>query len=193
MRVTLDELPAVFRIGQAIEHGASKRDIYDWRNSGKLATVRRGVFAKIDVDDDTLRLSEIGLCRPAATLCLTSALERYDLTDEIPQVVDVALARGTRPLADIAHVEWHFFEPTTFHIGRKKLTLNTQVEIGIFNVERTIVDVFRLRHLQGEEVAYETLRRWLRRPGSQPSSLLAMARNFPKTESIIRHALEVLL
>ena len=39
----------------------------------------------------------------------------------------------------------------------------------------------------------QALRRWLRRPGSQPSALLAMARHFPKALPALRAALQVLL
>lgn len=57
---------------------------------------------------------------------------------------------------------------------------------------RTIIDTFRLRGRLGEDLAYDALRRWLRR-GAQPVELLGMARSFPRALPAIRHALNVLV
>lgn len=65
--------------------------------------------------------------------------------------------------------------------------------MGIYSPERCIVDSFRLRHQEGSDVANEALRRWLRRPGSKPASLMRMAQSFPKAAPGVRAALEVLL
>lgn len=43
------------------------------------------------------------------------------------------------------------------------------------------------------EAGNDALRRWLRRRGSQPAHLLAMAGDFPKAYAAIRRSLEVLL
>jgi hypothetical protein len=55
------------------------------------------------------------------------------------------------------------------------------------------VDLVRLRHLEGSEVAWEALRRWLRQPGRSPARLVELARRFPGAEPALRRALEVLL
>jgi hypothetical protein len=61
---------------------------------------------------------------------------------------------------------------------------------------RRALDLRRLpvRHLEGSEQAVEALKRWLRRPGSQPSQLLALAVKMgPKAAQPIRAALQILL
>lgn len=65
--------------------------------------------------------------------------------------------------------------------------------LGIYGAERCIVDAFRLRHLEGEELAIEALRRWLRRPGSSPARLLDLARSLPRGEPALLRALRVVL
>ncbi|HST66173.1 MAG TPA: hypothetical protein VLM05_13385, partial [Mycobacteriales bacterium] len=128
-----------------------------------------------------------------ATLCLTTALARHGLTDAIPARIDVALPRGHRQPRTRAPVTWHAFASDTFEIGREALSLGKEISIGLYSPERCIVDSFRLRHLEGPETGTEALRRWLRRRGSQPATLLAMARAFPKSETALRSALEILL
>ena len=71
--------------------------------------------------------------------------------------------------------------------------LTGDLRIGLYGSERCVIDAFRLRHQEGPDVAAEALRRWLRRPGSHPSALLAMARHFPKALPALRTALQVLL
>ena len=63
----------------------------------------------------------------------------------------------------------------------------------IYSAELSIVDAFRLMHQEGSPVAYEALRRWLRRRGNTPAGLLEVGASFPKVLPRIRQALEVLL
>lgn len=164
------------------------------RHAGVIKQLGRGLFRRADAAaDDDPDLLEIAHRAPAATLCLTTALARHGLSDAIPARIDVALPRGQRRPSTQAPVMWHAFAPDTFDIGRDELALADQERIGLYSAERCIIDAFRLRHLEGPETAVTALRRWLRRPGSQPATLLAMARAFPNAEPALRAALEILL
>jgi len=126
-------------------------------------------------------------------LCLASALARHDLTDQIPTRIDVALPRGTRPPKVSAPVRWHRFAPVTFDLGREVIALDGGYPLGVYASERSIVDAYRLRHLEGDELGREALKAWLRRRGSQPSRLLEVAAPFPKALTRLREDLRVLL
>jgi hypothetical protein len=65
-------------------------------------------------------------------------------------------------------------------------------KIGIYTAERSIIDAFRLRHLDGADLANEALKRWLRR-GGQPSDLLRIAKAFPRALTPLRQTMEILL
>lgn len=71
--------------------------------------------------------------------------------------------------------------------------MTDELTIGIYGPQRCIIDAFRLRHQEGDDVAVEALRRWLRQHGAQPGKLLAMAGHFPKAQPALRAALQVLL
>ena len=129
---------------------------------------------------------------PRATLCLTSALARHDLTDAIPSKIDIALPRRTRRPPTSAPVRWHAFDPDTFDIGRDILPLTGTYRIGLYGPERSIIDAYRLRHNEGADLAHEALKRWLRRRGWSPATLLRMARDFPKALPALSTALEIL-
>jgi predicted transcriptional regulator of viral defense system len=190
----LASLPASFSFSEARKSGLSERRLYALRDAGLLELLGRGLYRRSDAsigsDSDLL---EIALRAGESTLCLTTALVRHGLSDVIPDRIDVALPRGRRHPQTHAPVTWHSFAIGTFHLGREELPLAEGVTMSLYNAERCIIDAFRLRHSEGPEVAYEALRRWLRRPGAQPSRLLVMARSFPKAEPALRSALEILL
>jgi len=76
---------------------------------------------------------------------------------------------------------------------RWPLDVGARRPIGIYSAERSIIDVIRLRHREGSDVAWEALRRWLSQPGRSPAQLIELARQFPRAEPALRRALEVLL
>ena len=124
---------------------------------------------------------------------MTTALARHGLTDTIPPTVNIALPRGSRTPALREMIEVHIFARETFNLGRSEISIGDGRKVGIYSPERTLVDVIRLRHREGPEVAWEALRRWLRRKGSKPAALLSMAKHFRGAERAIGNALGLIL
>jgi predicted transcriptional regulator of viral defense system len=189
----LDALPSVFTYREATEAGVTKWRLYAMRDAGLIEQVARGLFRRADSDELVdLDLAEVAVRAPEATLCLTSAMVRYDLTDQNPVYIDIAIPVGShRPVVG-APVKWHMFDAQTFAIGRNPLPVGAGRNIAIYSPERCIVDAFRLTWLEGDDLAYIGLRRWLRRRGSSPASLYEMARNFPNSLSRILKAVQTL-
>ena len=189
----LRQLPAVFSYSEARATGLSDQALRKLRADGSVELLSRGIYRRTDVETAEIELSEIVLRAPKATLCLTTALSRHDLTDAIPRTMDVALPQGTwLPRLSIP-VTWHKFARATFEIGRETVRIDNH-RIGLYDAPRSIVDTFRMRHLEGYELAIEALKRWLRKRGSQPSALLAMAHRVdPRSEAALRKAMEILL
>jgi len=86
-----------------------------------------------------------------------------------------------------------FSEQETFALGREELDVGHGLALGLYSAERSLVDLIRLRHREGTDVAWDALRRWLRRRGSKPAGLLKMAAHFHGAERALRHALEIVL
>ncbi len=187
-----DRLPAIFTTSEANELGVSGRRLRILREQGQIEPLGRGLYLRAGTPGDP-DLIEVAMRAPGATLCLTSALARHDLTDQIPGSIHVALRRTQRAPATQAPVTWHRFAEETFEIGREEIEVAEGLRLGLYGPERTIVDTFRLAHLEGSEVAVEALRRWLRRRGNHPSDLLELAQHFPRSMKSLRSALEILL
>lgn len=186
-------LPELFSYTDARRHGLSDRQLRNLSEQGTIERIGRGLFGTTTLDADP-DLIEAAFRSKRATMCLTSALALHGLTDEIPATIDLALPRGTRAPATSAPITWHKFDPKTFDLGREDLDVGAGYRIGLYSAERSICDAFRIRHLEGADQAIEALKRWLRRPGSQPSQLLEMATAIgPKAARPIHAALQVLL
>lgn len=184
----------VFTLATAAQAGLRKDQVYALTATGELERVGRGVFVDpARVDPAWTSLAAATALKPMATLCLTSALVHHDLSDDIASATDIALPRGSRHPAGFHYVRWHSFDPDTFQVGRTVIDIGGLM-LAVYSAERTIIDSFRLAHHEGQDQAYEALRRWVRQPGHQPSQLLEMAiASFPKTLTRVRGALEVLL
>lgn len=186
-------LPPVFRYSEARAAGISSDRLHSLRARGLVEQIGRGLYRWSDTPTADTDLLEIAARAPLGTLCLLSALAQHELTDAIPNRIDVAIPRGQRVPTLQAPVHFHVFAAPTFGLGREELDLGAGAIIGLYSAERTLVDVIRLRHREGAETAWEALRRWLRRKGSKPATLIRMASHFHGAERAIRQALEVVL
>jgi hypothetical protein len=182
-----------FTYSEAKKAGVSDKRIYRLRDSEDIITLGPGLYRWADAPPTDLDLVEIAERVPWATLCLETALARQGLVDTIPAAIDIAIPRGNTRPALRAPCRLHQFQPHTFELGRGTLEVGARRSIGLYSAERSLIDVIRLRHLEGSDVAWEALRRWLGQPGRSPAQLIELAANFPRAVPALRRALEVLL
>ncbi len=194
MPATTDELlaalPDTFRYTDALE-SVSERQLRRLIAEGRITALARGLYSKSeDLGDEDL--IEIAAKSPRATLCMRSALARHRLIDDIPAEIDIAIPRGSWTPRITAPVRWRHFDLDTFEVGRDQLDIGAGRTIGVYSAERSIIDAFRLRHIDGADLANEALKRWLR-GGGQPSRLLRVAQQFPRTLTVLRETMAILL
>ena len=167
-----------FRVGEAERAGVPRYELYRLRVRGELVSVGRGVFRRAgSAISSNADLATVCARVPRGTICLNSALAYWDLTDELPAVVHIAVARGThRPQVDSPAIEVHVFAAATFGLERRVQTTETGERLSIYSPERAVVDAMRLAHSVGRDTALHALNRYLRRPDAQPRRLVAIAR-----------------
>ncbi len=159
----LRHLGPVFRSGEAVAAGVSWRDLYALRDSGEITELSRGLFQLADYHLEHVDFVTVCGRVPDGMICLDSALVYWDLTDEIPRKVHVAVPAGShRPVIDYPPTQVHVFSADTFALGRQEVVGQAGERFWISDRERTVVDAFRLRHLVGEDLAYTALRQYLR-------------------------------
>lgn len=173
--------------------GLSAERLYRYRGERHLEQLGRGLYRRANASPADHNLLEISHRVPEGTLCLTTALARHGLTDVIPDRIDIAIPRGGRIPALQSPANIHVFANDTFDLSRGVIRVGDGLTPGLYSAERSLIDVIRLRHRGGAEVAWEALRRWLRRKGAKPAALIEMARSFHGAKSAVHQALEVLL
>lgn len=183
-------LPDIFRFSDAVETIGRYR-FNQLLAAGLITQMVCGLYRKREWlgDED---LVEIALKSPKATIALQSALARHDLIDANPSIIDIAIPRGSWAPIVRPPVQWHHFDAATFDLGREQLDIGSGQNIGIYSAERCLIDAFRLRHREGEDMANDALKQWLRR-GGQPSALMGMAQSFPRARSVLQRTLSILL
>lgn len=187
----LRERSPVFRSGAAIAAGVSWRDLYALRDSGAIVELSRGLFQFTDSDLEHIDFVTVCARVPQGMVCLTSAMAYWELTDEIPRAVHLAVPKGAhRPAIDHPPTSVHVFASDTFEVGRSEVTGEAGERFWISDRERTVVDAFRLRRLVGEDVAHAALRTYL---GSRPRlSVLARTAQTLRAWGPLSRALQVL-
>lgn len=191
---SVDALPPTFTPAEAAAVGVPRHEVYVMRDAGEIVGISRGVYRKASAPA-TAHLDLIAATKraPRAVVCLVSALAVHDLTDEIPRKVQIAVPRAiSSPHIDYPPVQVSRFERATFAVGRTMFEAAPQEWIPIYDPERSVADVIRLRHLIGDAVAYRAVRAYLARPAAQPTDLLEMAERLGDT-SALRQAIQVVL
>lgn len=170
-------LGPIFRSGEAVRAGLSWRDLYRARDEGLVIELSRGLFQlRENADVDQIDLVSVCARAPGSMVCLGSALSYWDLSDESPSLVDLAVPSGAhRPRIDYPPTHVHVFSKTTYSLGRTEVEAGRGLVFWISDLERTVVDCFRLRHLIGPDLAVGGLRRYLRRQRPDSQRVLELA------------------
>jgi len=190
----LRALPDVpFLHGDVVPRIVSRWALSRLVEAGHLERLGHGLYQKSEAAPVDVTLVEAAVRAPDATLCLVSALAHHGLIDEIPHAIDLAIPSGHRIPATTGPIRWHRFASESFAVGRQLTIIEgTQITIGIYSPERSIVDAYRLRQHAGYETADEALRTWLRRPDATPAKILAVADRLPRAQAPLRTALAYL-
>lgn len=183
-----------FRVREAVAAGIPRQAIYRLRDDGLLVSVSRGVWQRTDADPSMYgEFAAIAARVPSATICLNSGLSYWDLSDELPAGIHLAIARGAHwPKIDTPATTLHRFPAETFALERQAQRTETGEPFWIYSAERCVVDAMRSQGRVGRDVALAALRRYLSRDGADPLRLSALARHLGG-ERQMRQALEVLL
>jgi predicted transcriptional regulator of viral defense system len=189
----LRALPTTFTSKMAREVGLSWEDLYRLRDLQIIVELSRGLYRRASAGPPSMPdLLAVSARAPRGTICLVSALGYWDLTDEMPGVVDLAIPRGTKqPTITYPPTKVHVFQAATFDLGRVQVPVGPEDHIWVSDRERTIVDCFRPRTGVGTSISYNALRSYMASRGAKPGRLLDLARAL-RTFAVVRHALEVL-
>jgi hypothetical protein len=183
-----------FRVREAVDAGIPRHALYRLRDEGALQMLSRGVMQPVDSDPAmNTEFAALAARVPKGTICLNSGLSYWDLSDELPATIHLAVPRGAHwPKIDTPATTLHRFAAETFELERLEQATDAGEPFWIYSAERCVVDAMRLQHAVGRDVALSALARYARRRGADPLRLTALARQLGG-ERRVREALELIL
>lgn len=173
--------------------GYSYYKIGKLEEQGILSRVNRSTYENLTYTGDENDFFSAEAFVPNGVICLMSAARYYELTNFLPDAVDVAIERKKKvnTLPEWPVIRLFYFDPSRMDLGV------TEVRDGdncfhIFDIEKTVVDIIYYRNKIGIEETAEVLRNYLKRRDRQIDRLYAYAKHL-RCEKIVRTYLEVLL
>jgi len=135
---------AYFSSEEARELGVHPSVLGYYTKTGHLKRIRRGVYQATQYENPSAfrweDLIEAVYSVKGGIICLTSALAIYELTDEIPRKHWIAVQHGTSIKAP---KQTKIVRLRNIKLGKTTIALEGAV-VSIFDMERTIIDSFRL-------------------------------------------------
>lgn len=189
----LGALDAPFRAREAEARGVPRWRLRQLVGDGLLTELGRGLYqlsgAPPSAELDFVSIKKLA---PRAIVCLNSSLAYWELSDEIPRAVHIAVPRHShRPRIAHPPIKVHEFDPETFELERREVKAPAGV-FWVYGPERSVVDAFRLQRLVGRDQALVAIRRYMERRDRDPNRLLELATRL-RTRAAVQRNLELLL
>jgi predicted transcriptional regulator of viral defense system len=181
-------------MSHAIKAGIAPKTFYAMRDQGILIPISRGHYRLQDADlSSNPDLITVSMHIQKAVFCLISALHYYNLTEQIPYFVYIALPQQAEmPRLDYPPLKIIWLSEKIYEAGIQKVTIdNTPVKI--YSPEKTITDCFKFRNKYGLDVAIDALKRYMALPSNKQEfdSLMFFAR-LSRVEKIITPYIQAL-
>jgi predicted transcriptional regulator of viral defense system len=185
----------IIRYSEALDAGIASKTFYAMRDQGILIRLSRGLYRLADApppgNPDILI---IATRLPKAVICLISALDYYNLTEQIPHFVYIALPQDAEnPRIRDIPIQIIWLSEKSYQTGIREVALDN-AQIKIYSPEKTLADCFKFRNKLGLDVAIDALRRYFAQPAkAQDLNALMDYARLNRIEKIITPYIESLI
>ena len=147
-----------FSIKDAKRQGVPKEALAYFCKIGVLERVFKGIYRvanyESNIDISLESLATVASSIPSGVICLISALSYYELTDEIPKEIWIAIPHKNRaPKKHGARI----VRMRNIKLGQKNIKIK-EYQVKIFDREKCIIDAFRYI---SPEIAIKALKMYL--------------------------------
>ena len=173
--------------------GYSYYKISQMKENGQLYRINRTTYENLSYKGDENDFINAVEYVPDGMICLISAARYYELTNFLPNVIDVAIDRKKKvsTLHDWPQIKIFYFDHSRMYTGVTEITEGGD-SFRIFDIEKTVIDIIYYRNKVGIAETSEVLRSYLKRKDRQIDRLYTYAKML-RCESIVRTYLEVLV
>ena len=159
---TIGETKKFITISELKEMGYSYYKIGQLEDCGFLSRVNRSTFENLSYSGDENDFFSAEAYVPDGVICLLSAARYYELTNYLPDAVDIAIERNMKvsTLPEWPRLHFWYFPQERYETG----IVTEQDEGGefrIYEIEKTIADILYYRNKIGIEETGEILKNYL--------------------------------
>lgn len=143
------------------EAGFTHYQLNNLISTGQVIKVKHGLYKWNDTDHDELgvvmRVVTQGIC------CLFTACQHYELTTFVSSEYHLAIPKKSKiVLPDYPPVKLYYWNETSYATGITQITSHG-FTIPIYDVEKTVCDMMRLRNKIGMDTVKEVVEAYLER------------------------------
>lgn len=177
-----------------IEAGIHTSHLYQMESENMITKIKRGLYKwngeEFDSESELIEVSKI---IPHGVVCLISALDYYEITTHSSWEYYIAIHRDARKpvLPDHPPIRTFYFSKKQFETGIKEEKING-VKFKIYDLEKTICDLLRLRNKIGMDIAKDALQEYVKKRDRNIAKLLNYA-DIIGISNLMKKYLEVLV
>jgi len=168
----------IVRLSELVSAGLNPATVARLAREGLITRLTRGLYQLPDADLATEHdFAEACKLVPKGVICLVSALQFHDLTDQLPRAIWMAIGSSAwKPRVTSPALRFVRFGKATLAEGIEKHKVEGVV-VRVTDIPYTIADCFRFRSKVGLDVAIEGLRAALRRRPTMADAIMKAAQH----------------
>ncbi len=164
------------RMKELKNHGVHTRTISSAIKEGIIIKIKPGIYKLVDYPyDQNEFFRNICEANSKAVICLHSAAAYYELSTYDPAEIYVAVPHHTsRFNLEYPPIKVFYFSEKFYKPGIKEIETKSG-RIKIYDIEKTIIDLFRYKSKLGEDVALESLKNYIKNKKNKINPMIKVA------------------
>jgi len=193
LRIYIENNGGMVRFSDIIKAGFHPDAVKNLQKNNIVVKIARGLYAiegKIYNSNDDL----INVCRqvPKGVICLISALAYYDVTNEVPRHVDIAIPEKSRAnKVEYPPVKFYRINRKVWESGVETIDIDGNT-VKVYSLAKTIADCFKFRNKIGPEIAISALKNAIIEKKAAPVEILKYAK-VCRVSKIVKPIMEAIL
>lgn len=183
----------IFSVQELKEKGFSYYKINQMVHQGMLIKLNKKFYENTTFQGEESDFYYAYAFVPGGVVCLRSAAVYYNLSNYMPDAIDVAIPRKARisTLPDWPELHVCYFTDERFEVGIETIKDGNN-QFRIYDIEKTVVDMVFYREKMGIEETKEVLTTYLHQNNRNLNRLMRYAQML-KCGDVMRNYLEVLV
>ena len=163
----------IVRTSQLLQGGFTHYQLNQLLQSGQVLKVKQGVYKWNE--SDQCELAEVARIVPQGVFCLYTACQHYGLTTFVASAYHVAIPKKSKVvLPDYPPIKLYYWKGVSYQTGRTEVNPEG-VPLAMYDLEKTVCDVIRLRTKVGADLVKEVITTYLHRSDRNLARLVTYA------------------